>query len=235
MAVALNTSNYLAIYVYIYTYMYTFICAITMTLYKCGYKLSAKHQYLFKHSFKITPISKHQCLLYPCIQFWAEPSQLKQSYTHIYIFIYIYIYIFIYIYIYLYTYIHINIFTVLSWASPLTYQVIGHIKTIIILITGVFLYDDIPTGKSVLGKLLKYGYEFIDIKVYVICIYIHVDVYTHVDTYVCIYICVNMNIYIYEYMYKYIDRVFLYDDMFTGRSALGTSISIYICTYMYIY
>jgi hypothetical protein len=43
---------------------------------------------------------------------------------------------------------------VLSWASPLTYQVLGHIKSIFILIFGVFVYDAIPTPRSVTGMVL---------------------------------------------------------------------------------
>lgn len=43
---------------------------------------------------------------------------------------------------------------VLSWASPLTYQVLGHIKSIFILIFGVFVYDAIPTQRSVIGMVL---------------------------------------------------------------------------------
>ena len=45
-------------------------------------------------------------------------------------------------------------FLVLGWSSPLTYQVIGHLKTIMILISGIFLYDSIPSGKSIAGMAL---------------------------------------------------------------------------------
>lgn len=43
---------------------------------------------------------------------------------------------------------------VLGWASPLTYQVLGHIKSIIILIFGVIFYDAIPSMKSIIGMSL---------------------------------------------------------------------------------
>lgn len=43
---------------------------------------------------------------------------------------------------------------VLGWASPLTYQVLGHIKSIVILVFGVFLYDSIPSFKSLFGMTL---------------------------------------------------------------------------------
>jgi hypothetical protein len=46
-------------------------------------------------------------------------------------------------------------YTVLSWASPLACQIIGHSKTIIILITKVILYDDIPTGKFIFGRSMQ--------------------------------------------------------------------------------
>ena len=43
---------------------------------------------------------------------------------------------------------------ILGWVSPLTYQVIGHMKTITILISGIFLYDNIPSEKSIAGMTL---------------------------------------------------------------------------------
>lgn len=45
-------------------------------------------------------------------------------------------------------------FVVLSITSPITYQVIGHLKTIFILISGIFLYDKLPNVKSSIGMVL---------------------------------------------------------------------------------
>ena len=44
--------------------------------------------------------------------------------------------------------------SVLGWASPLTYQILGHIKSIIILIFGITFYDAVPSYKSILGMSL---------------------------------------------------------------------------------
>jgi hypothetical protein len=49
---------------------------------------------------------------------------------------------------------NITNYLVLSWASPLTYQVIGHVKTIIILLAGAIQYDSIPQGKTRIGMML---------------------------------------------------------------------------------
>ena len=45
-------------------------------------------------------------------------------------------------------------FTVLGWASPLTYQVLGHLKSIIILTLGIMFYDISPSMKSIFGMIL---------------------------------------------------------------------------------
>ena len=42
----------------------------------------------------------------------------------------------------------------LGWASPLTYQVLGHLKSIIILILGIIFYDILPSMKSIFGMTL---------------------------------------------------------------------------------
>jgi solute carrier family 35 protein E3 len=49
---------------------------------------------------------------------------------------------------------NITNYLVLGWASPLTYQVIGHMKTIIILLAGALQYDSIPQGKTRIGMVL---------------------------------------------------------------------------------
>ena len=45
-------------------------------------------------------------------------------------------------------------FYFLAWASPLTYQVAGHMKTILVLVCGVILYDSYPSNRSVMGMIL---------------------------------------------------------------------------------
>ena len=47
-----------------------------------------------------------------------------------------------------------HFFTVLGWASPLTYQVLGHLKSIIILILGIMFYDVSPSIKAIFGMVL---------------------------------------------------------------------------------
>lgn len=45
-------------------------------------------------------------------------------------------------------------YVVLSWASPLTYQVLGHMKTMLILIFGIAFFDQWPTERALLGIVI---------------------------------------------------------------------------------
>ena len=58
------------------------------------------------------------------------------------------------VYVYTLTNFNFHFFTVLGWASPLTYQVLGHLKSIIILILGIIFYDVYPSVKAVFGMVL---------------------------------------------------------------------------------
>ena len=45
-------------------------------------------------------------------------------------------------------------YVVLGWASPLTYQVLGHLKTILILVTGIAFFDQWPSDRALAGIVI---------------------------------------------------------------------------------
>ena len=49
---------------------------------------------------------------------------------------------------------NISNYIVLSVSFPVTYQVLGHIKTILIFAGGIVFYDQVPSPKAILGIIV---------------------------------------------------------------------------------